>query len=242
MTALTFQIISDDRGIFFRWQKAFKKEGWPVMLGSSCVSSAPNCETAPAISLIESSVPECRTREDFKAFLKKWRPMSALVFGDPRTISNVQIAEFLEAGADDFIYKDMDERVLVAKLKAHLRRLSGAISAAADSLTSSCGGLQIEKRRRAVKLKAARGKNLEVLNLTQKEMEILVLLVGNEKSVITRETMLNTLWGDNAENVYSECIDKHVESLRRKLGLYGKRIKTVYGAGYMFTSENNIQT
>ena len=61
------------------------------------------------------------------------------------------------------------------------------------------------------------------------------MLVDQEKRVVSRESMLEKLWGDCAGDVYSDCINKHVESLRKKLGLYGRKVKTVYGSGYMFT-------
>lgn len=189
--------------------------------------------------LIEIGVPGCGNPEDLKSILQERRPVSTLVFGDPQKVTNGQIAAFLEAGADDFVYKNLDERVLVAKLKAHTRRLLPVITEAAAKCVSTCGDVEIDSCRRTVRLGYARGKRTELSNLTQKEFEILTVLVGNEKHVVTRAAMLEKLWGEGAADVYSECIDKHVESLRRKLGSYGKRIKTVYGSGYMFTVNNN---
>lgn len=238
MGELNFQIISTDRTISCRWQKAFQKEGWPVAVDASCCPEEENRVKRPEIYLIEINSPVCRNQEDLRSILIVRRPVSALVFGDPQKVSNHQIAAFLDAGADDFVYKNLDERILVAKLKAHMRRIMPAITEACEKLESSSGDIKIDRCRRAVKLGTRSGKYTELSNLTQKEFDILSLLIDQERRIITRETMLEKLWGDGAADVYSECVDKHIESLRKKLGLFGKRIKTVYGSGYMFTGGN----
>nr|MDA8132874.1 response regulator transcription factor [Elusimicrobiota bacterium] len=166
---------------------------------------------------------------------------SAIVFGDQAKSSNKLIADLLEAGADDFVYKNIDERILVAKLKAHIRRLMPAISERSARATSSCGAIEVDRLRHSVKVQAAKGRRTEILNLTQRELDILTFLIDHEKQVVSRETMLERIWGEGAVDVYSECVDKHIESLRRKLGLCGKKIRTVYGAGYMFNGESPVK-
>lgn len=237
MTSLTFYIISADTGIATRWRKAFQKEGWNVASEDSCNPAGKATSGGAELDLIEIGSPHYETPEELRNAIKARHPVSLLTFGDQKT-SNTRITAFLEAGADDFIYKNIDERVLVAKLKAHIRRIMPVIAEAAAKCVSSSGGIEIDSCRRAVKIEAKSGKHTELSNLTQKEFDILAILVGNEKRVVTREAMLEKLWGCDAANVYSECVDKHVESLRRKLGLYGKKIKTIYGAGYMFTENN----
>ena len=109
-----------------------------------------------------------------------------------------------------------------------------AILTARSQYASSCGEIQVDCSRKAVRLGSRPGKFTELSNLTQKELDILSFLLAHEKQVVSRESMLEKLWGEDSVNVYCECVDKHIESLRRKLGLYGKRIKTIYGSGYMF--------
>lgn len=230
---LSFHIISPDESIIWCWQKAFKKEGWTVYGHTSAIHSG-TPKNGAELDLIEIEPSVCCSKEDLKAILAARHPVSTLVFGDQKKVPNCQIAAFLEAGADDFIYKDLDERILVAKIKAHIRRIMPAIIEASERCSSSCGRIEIDLRRRAVKIKAGHGKFAELSNFTQRELEILTLLIGNEKHVVSREMMLEKIWGESAVNVYSECVDKHIESLRRKLGFYGKSIRTVYGEGYMF--------
>ena len=236
--ALTFYIFSPDNGIAARWQKAFRMEGWKTVCGGSCLDAGQAGAAGAALDLLEIGVPGCETPEDLRSALKARRPVSALVFGDQKT-PNTVITAFLDAGADDFVYKNIDERVLAAKLKAHIRRLMPAITRAAAKCVSSGGGIELDSCSRAVRLEGKTGKYTELLNLTQKEFDILAILVGNEHRVVTREVMLEKLWGMDAADVYAECVDKHIESLRRKLGPCGKKIKTIYGAGYMFKEGNN---
>jgi len=239
MVTPIFHLISPDRIISRRWQEAFRKESWKVLIELSCADLGPKRAGLAEIYLIEAGCPDCRGPEDLMAFLKARRPVAALVFGDAQKISNREIAAFLETGADDFVYKNIDERVLVAKIKAHIRRIMPAITEAATKLASSCRSVEIDRTRRAVKVTTGAGRYTELSNLTPKEFDILSLLVTHERDVVTRERILEKIWGSDAVDVYSECIDKHVESLRRKLGKCGKRIRTVYGSGYMFTGKGH---
>ncbi|PKM98881.1 MAG: hypothetical protein CVU79_01125 [Elusimicrobia bacterium HGW-Elusimicrobia-3] len=237
MRNLFFHIITADTGIAARWQAAFRKEGWQVELYAPSAAYACARVEACELDFVEFGAPCCRSGEELKTMMSKRMPLSVIVFGDQSKVSNSQISALLEAGADDFIYKNLDERVLVAKVKAHLRRIMPAILQASARCASSCGEIEVDSSRRAVKIKSRPGKVTELSTLTQRELDILAFLVGHEKQVVSREAMLEKLWGEDSVNVYCECVDKHIESLRRKLGLYGKRIRTVYGTGYMFTGK-----
>ena len=237
MRTLSFHIVTADTGIAARWQAAFRKEGWQVALHAPSADYACARAAAGELDFVEFGAPCCKSGNDLKALMHKRLPLSVIVFGDQSKVSNSQISALLEAGADDFIYKNLDERVLVAKIKAHLRRIMPAILQASARGASSCGEIEVDSSRRAVKIKSRTGKVTELCNLTQRELDILAFLVGHEKQVVSRETMLEKLWGEASVNVYCECVDKHIESLRRKLGLCGKRIRTVYGTGYMFTGK-----
>ena len=206
-----------------------------MAVDASCYLLKESCADRAGIYLIEICGQGCANQEDLKCMLKAHKPVSTLVFGDPQKVPNSQIAAFLDAGADDFVYKNLDERILVAKLKAHMRRIMPAITEAAAKIASSSGDIKIDRGRRTVNIEGRPGKCTEISTLTQKEFDILAALVARERQVVSRESMLEDLWGESADSVYSECIDKHIESLRKKLGTYGRRIKTVYGSGYMFT-------
>lgn len=220
-----------------RWQYAFKKEGWGVIAPDSLPAGFPAADSVE-LDLVEVCSPSCKTPEDLQGIIKKRKPAATLAFASPRNISGSQIVKFLEAGADDFIYSDTDERVIVAKLKAYLRRMTPEIASTISRAACRGGEIEIDRDRRAINIKAKHGKHTKLLNLTQKELDIFSMLVANETRVVSRKKMLDKLWGAAAVEVYSDCIDKHIETLRKKLGPFGRRIKSVYGSGYMFTEKS----
>ncbi|OGR45172.1 MAG: hypothetical protein A2X35_02110 [Elusimicrobia bacterium GWA2_61_42] len=229
-----FYIATLDQTVLAHWSNAFRKEGWKTAaITAPGASRANKCHAE--LDLIEVGNQLCRTPHDLREIIQTRRPAATLAFSHRQKISDSQVVKFLESGADDFVFSNMDERVVVAKLKAYIRRLQPAISAAALKLESSQGEIMIDRCMRSVKIQVLPGKYTELTNLTQKEMAILALLVGNEKRPVSRESMLERLWGEDATEVYSNCINKHIETLRRKLGPYGKRIKTIYGSGYMYS-------
>lgn len=234
MHDFSFYIAALDQTVLAHWRNAFRKEGWEA--ADLTLPNTPRANKCHAeLDLIEVGNQLCKTPDDLRNIIEARHPAATLAFSPRQKISDSQVVKFLESGADDFIFSDMDERVVVAKLKAYIRRLEPAITTAALKLESSRGEIMIDSCMRSVKIQIVPGKYTELSNLTQKEMAILALLVGNERRPVSRESMLERLWGEDATEVYSNCINKHIETLRKKLGPYGKRIKTVYGSGYMFS-------
>lgn len=134
----------------------------------------------------------------------------------------------LESGADDYVIKPVDPRVLLARVRALLRRRSNGL-AAAERL--EFGALVIDSRARIVKYQ---GRHLE---LATTEFELLWLLAQSAGQVLSRDAILNALRGiefDGNDRSVDMCISK----LRRKLNddpRVPRRIKTVWGKGYLFS-------
>lgn len=237
MNELCFCITTTDRTVLNRWLAAFKKEGWDtVFFDSLRTACACVCAGRAELDLVEVGAEPglCRTPEELQEVILARKPIATLIFSSQRNISNSQAVKFLESGADDFLYSDLDERVIVAKLRTHLRRLAPLIAAAAAAPKSSDGEILVDSASRIVRVRCAGGRYKDFTNLTQKELVVLALLVRNERKAVTRRDMLEKIWGAGAGEVYPNCISQHIETLRKKLGPYAKRIKTVYGSGYMF--------
>jgi len=230
---LVFCITTADQTLLARWQAAFKKEGWRTSV-FSCIDALCAGACRAELDLVEVCSPLCRSPEELLRVITNRKPVATLAFATRENISDSQIAKFLGAGADDFIFANVDERVLVAKIQTYLRRMAPAISEALSKTESSSGDIRIDRAGRVVMITTGTVESAELLHLTQTELEILSMLVDSEKRVVSREMMLEKLWGSNATEVYSHCISKHIETLRKKLGPHGRRIKTVYGSGYMF--------
>jgi DNA-binding response OmpR family regulator len=132
----------------------------------------------------------------------------------------------LELGADDYVVKPFSPRELVARIRAVLRRVEGPEPPATGRST---GELHVDEARRAV---TVGGRPVE---LTAKEFGLLAALMRADGRVLSREQLLETVWGyANAAEIESRTIDVHVRRLRAKLGPEARRIVTIKAVGYRF--------
>lgn len=131
-------------------------------------------------------------------------------------------------GADEYLAKPFSPRVLVAHVDAVIRRTSGETGGEAAAIEKA--GIRLDETAHEVTVDG------KPIDLSVKEFELLSYFMKNEGIALSREKILNNVWdydyfGD------ARTIDTHVKKLRSKLGDKGDLIKTIWGMGYKFVSE-----
>lgn len=133
----------------------------------------------------------------------------------------------LELGADDYVTKPFSVRELVARAKAQLRRTDLLMQPTDGQAPIIAGPLTIDSSSYEVY------RDGEKLDLTLKEFELLKMLVLNKGKVLTRDAILDSIWG---YGYYGDTrtVDVHIRNLRKKIGEDLDFIETVRGVGYKF--------
>lgn len=178
----------------------------------------------PDLLLLDIMLPE----EDGISILKRLRsnpktstiPVIMLTAKD----SEYDVVTGLDSGADDYVTKPFGIMALVSRIKAVLRRYEKSNS---HKELLEAGGIKIDENQHTVFA------GNQQLFLTVKEFDLLVLLIKNRGNVLTREQLLESVWGLSSE-IESRTVDVHIRTLRAKLGEYEKNIETIRGVGYKF--------
>ncbi|HEX8834641.1 MAG TPA: response regulator transcription factor [Abditibacteriaceae bacterium] len=142
----------------------------------------------------------------------------------------------LEVGADDYLPKPFDERELVARIRAILRRAKPAAHVAPEPMPASREQLQLGDVRVDIGARIVR-RGDETLVLTAVEFDLLVMLLRSAGKVVGREEITSEVL-DRKLMSFDRSVDTHISRLRRKLGPHAhgeERIKTIRGIGYIYT-------
>jgi DNA-binding response OmpR family regulator len=136
----------------------------------------------------------------------------------------------LELGADDYIQKPISPRKVIARVKSVIRRTY----AEPDTITKEDGfikfkNLEIDTIAHCVKI------DDEEIFFPKKEFQLLHFLLSNRGKVLSRDVLLNQIWGENIF-VVDRTVDVHVAKVREKLGPYSDFIETIKGLGYRFNN------
>ncbi len=130
----------------------------------------------------------------------------------------------LELGADDYVVKPFSPRELILRLRAVLKR---HVPEPEKRQVLTRGGLAVDLGAHRVTLDG------EEVALTATEFRLLAELFQNSGRVLTRDRLLNSVWGYEFEG-YARTVDTHIRRLRQKLGSCADMIETVRGVGYRF--------
>ena len=151
-----------------------------------------------------------------------------IIFITAKDTENDTVTGF-NLGADDYISKPFSLREVISRVKAVLRRTATVeTEKAPEQITYQTLTIDITKKKVSI--------DDEEVALTKKEFEILFLLLQNKGRVFSREDILARIWSDEVY-VLDRTIDVNITRLRKKIGIYGKRIVTRLGYGYCFETE-----
>lgn len=223
-------IVEDEPDIVKMLEYNLKKEGFRI-------TSAPDGSEAlrrtererPDIIILDLMLPEIDGLEVCRALKKNQDSAHIPVIMLTAKSQEADKIVGLELGADDYITKPFSVRELIARIKAVLRRAREK-----ENLPDifKAGNLIIDFS----KIKASVGN--KPVELTAKEFELLSALVKAKGRVLSRDYLLDNIWGfDNAIEIQSRTVDVHIQTMRKKLKAEAKHIVTVKNYGYRFERE-----
>lgn len=203
--------------------KLFDKEGFEVVEFSEISPTKIDwlVNMSPDIILLDLELPETDGIEVCHHLKNEKKVKSFVVLLSNQPEEYIQLEAF-KVGADDYLSKNINQRVLVKKVKALLKR---SFSAQKISPVKSLQykNIVVDKESYIIY------KDQKMISLPKKDFEILVMFLSNPNKIYTREDIYKRIW-DGSDTFNTRIIDVHIRKIRAKLGDY--LIETVKGIGY----------
>lgn len=214
-------IVEDDTSIRELEMYALKNSGFEAIgleNGAAFYKALDN--KIPDIILLDIMLPQ----DDGLQILKKVRSTPQyselpVIMVTAKT-SEIDAVKGLDMGADDYITKPFGVMELVSRVKAILRRTEKKAKPILEYKN-----IELDEGKHTVRV------NGNEIDLTYKEYEILKHLIRNKGIVLTRDRLMEIVWGYDFEQG-NRTVDVHIQSLRKKLGSAGENIKTIRNVGY----------
>jgi phosphate regulon transcriptional regulator PhoB len=220
-------IVDDEKDIVKMLDYNFKKEGFRTVLaydGEDAVDLAK--KEHPDMVVLDLMLPGIDGLEVCKALKKEPKTESIPIIMLTAKAQETDKVIGLELGADDYVTKPFSPRELIARVKAILRR--GHEKEKMPEILA-IGKLKLDLSKIMVFVQD------KPVELTSKEFELLKTLIAAKGRVLSRDYLLDTIWGfDKAAEIQTRTVDVHIRTLRRKLKAEAKRIITVKNYGYRF--------
>ena len=221
-------LVEDDESILFGLQDILEGQGYQISTASNGIDGLKLAtENSIDLLILDIMLPGMNGLEICKK-VKKEKLTFPIIMLTAKSSEIDKIAG-LDYGADDYITKPFSPRVLLARIKAVLRRHDAP--AEKDKGMIRIHDLEIDSGRHRVKLKN------DPINLTSTEFALLKFLAARPGWVFTRYQMVDAVHGSDYP-VTDRSVDVQIVGLRKKLGTAGKYIETVRGVGYRFMEEN----
>ena len=218
-------IVEDELDLLELLRFNLEREGFDVVTATSGAQALAAARADPPdLVLLDRMLPGMEGLEVCRALKKKPATAAVPVILLTAKGEEADVVQGLEAGADDYVTKPFSPRVLLARVRAVLRRAGDGDGA--DGVLRS-GGVTLDPDKHAVAVDG------EPVDLTATEFRLLALLLGRPGRVFTRQQIIERIHEGFAA-VTDRSVDVLVVALRRKLLDRGDRVQTVRGVGYRF--------
>ncbi|MDD3987814.1 MAG: response regulator [Candidatus Omnitrophica bacterium] len=227
----TVLIVEDEKDIAKMIDYNLKKEGYKTIIANDGEDALDAAITKlPGLILLDLMLPGLSGLDVCKELKAERKTASIPIIMLTAKSQESDKIVGLELGADDYVTKPFSPRELIARIKALLRR-----SKEKEKLPEvlKIGGLFLDFSRIEVTVKD------KPAILTSKEFELLKTLIKAKGRVLSRDYLLDNIWGfDHAIEIQTRTVDVHIRTLRKKLRTEAKRIVTVKNYGYRFEYED----
>jgi two-component system alkaline phosphatase synthesis response regulator PhoP len=222
--AKTILVVDDERDIVDMLKYNLEKDGYHVLAAPDGKRALEMAMKLPDLVLLDVMMPELDGWEVARRLRgEKKTGQIPIVFLTART-SEVDEIVGLELGADDYIVKPISLPKLMARIRAVFRRKNLAAQLPEEDMIR-IGEIEINRLNYTVHIGSRE------VAFPRKEFEILAYLAEHQNQVVTREKLLNAVWGSDVY-VVDRTVDVHVSRVREKLGRLAHWIETVKGVGY----------
>jgi DNA-binding response OmpR family regulator len=181
----------------------------------------------PDLVILDLMLPDCDGFEILKE-MQEVNYKTPIVILTAKSDQNDKLLG-LGLGADDYITKPFDNKELVLRIRNIFKRMKKAELNSSNEI--NIGVFKIIKNSRQFFIDS------QEIYLTKTEFDVMELLMNNHKQVLSREVLLNKIWGFESE-VDTRAVDMTIQRLRKKLGAYGDCIQSLYGIGYKFEAND----
>lgn len=218
-------VVDDEPDILELVRFGLTQEGFAVEIASSATEGLESVAARiPDLLVLDLMLPDLSGSEVCRRLRAQRETATLPIVMLTARAEEVDRVVGFELGADDYVTKPFSARELALRVRAVLRRSSSAIP---ESHHLSYESLEIDLERHRCRVGDAD------VELTAKEFGLLVALMNRPGRVLTRERLLDELWGTDV-TVTQRTVDTHMKRLREKLGEAGRFIHTVRGVGYRF--------
>lgn len=215
-------VVEDDESIREIESVALRSSGHEVLaFGNARDFYVKIKDKVPDLVLLDIMLPDENGNEIVKKLRSQIETKGVPVIMVTAKTSEMDLVRGIEDGADDYIKKPFSVMELISRVKALLRR-----TVVEQEEVLSLYEIEINNVRHSCRLS---GKEVA---LTYKEHELLKYLITNKGSVMSRDKIMEKVWGTDYEGE-SRTVDMHIKTLRQKLGPAGDYIKTVRNVGYL---------